>query len=129
VFGGGEGEEGLLEHRAGQRVQGEPAVDLAVPVLPQVQPGRGGRVPLFLLEELGFVGVGGRGVDDLEQAAAQDLQGLGVERGRLLDQVRLRLGDESRVEVVGELVDGAGDDLGLLDMHPALGQRGARQRM
>ena len=39
VLGGGERVEGLLQHRAGQGVEGEPAVDLAVPVVPHRRAG------------------------------------------------------------------------------------------
>ena len=59
--------------RAGE---GEPAVDPAVPVDPQDQPARGPGVPLFLLQEGGVVGVGGVGVDDLQQPPPSRLMSL-----------------------------------------------------
>ncbi len=52
------------------------------------------------------------------------LQRLGVVVCGLAEQVRLGLVDELGVEVVGQLGEGAEDGLGLLDMDPALGQRG-----
>ena len=78
MFGGGEGVEGFLEHRAGQGVEGEPAVDLAVAVVPHGQPGRGGGVAFLAFEQFGFVGVGGVGGGDLEDVPAQLLEGFGV---------------------------------------------------
>ena len=113
----------FLSGGAGQGgVEGEPAVGLAVAVVPHRQPGRRGRGAFLALEEFGFVGVGGVGVDDLEQAAAEDLQGLGVELAGLLDQVGLGVGDQVGVEVVGEVVDRPGDHLGLLHMQVTSGE-------
>jgi hypothetical protein len=55
--GCGQREQVLLEHGAGQGgVDGEPAVELAVPVVPHGQPGGGLGVALFLLQERGLVG-------------------------------------------------------------------------
>ena len=126
VFGGGERVECLLEHRAGE---GGSRVNrpwsLPWPSSHMVSRVAAAAAALLLVEEFGFVGVGGVGVDDLEQPAAEDLQGLGVEVAGLLDQVALGLGDQVGVEAVGEVVDRPGDDLGLLDVHPALSERGA----
>ena len=124
VFGGGVGVEGLLEHGAGQGVEGEPAVDLAAAVVPHRQPGRGGGVAFLALEQFGFVGVGGVGGGDLEDVPAQLLEGFGVVVGGELEQVLLGLEGDVGVEVVGELGQGAEDDLGLLDVDPPLGERG-----
>ena len=98
-------------------------MDLAVAVVVDQQPGGGLGVAFLAFEQLGFVGVGGVRVDDLEDPAAEDLQGLGVEVFGLLEQVPLGVGDKVRVEVAGELGQGAEDGLGLLDVDPALGQR------
>ncbi len=60
---------------------GEPAVDLAVAVVPDGEPGGDcGRVPLLLLQQFGLVGVGCFGGGDVEDPAAQGLQCFGVER-------------------------------------------------
>ncbi len=122
VFGGGEGQEGLLERGAGEGVEGEPAVDLAVSVLPHREPGGGGRVAFLAFEELGFVGVGGVGVDDFQEPASEPFQRAGVEVLGLGEQVGLGVLDQRRVEVGGEVVEGPEDDLGLLDVHPTLGE-------
>ena len=124
MFGGGVGVEGLLEHGAGQGVEGEPAVDLAVAVVPHRQPGGGGGVAFFSLQQFGFVGVGGVGGGDLEDVPAQLLEGFGVVVVGECEQVLLGLVDDVGVEVVGELGQGAEDGLGLLDVDPALGERG-----
>ena len=47
----------------------------------------------------------------------------GVEVLGLGEQVRLGVLDQVGVEVGGEVVEGAEDDLGLLDVHPPLGER------
>ena len=91
VFGGGQGVQVLLEHRAGEGVEGEPAVDLAVPVLVHGQPGGCGGVAFLAFEQGGFVGVGGLGAGDLEDPAAEVLEGLGVEGSGQLEQVLLGL--------------------------------------
>jgi hypothetical protein len=124
VSGCGQGEEVLLEHRPGGAVDGEPAAHLAVPVVPDGQPGGRGGVAFLAFEERGFVGVGGLGGGDLEGVSAQVLEGLGVVVGGLLEQVPLGLVDQVGVEVGGEVGQGAEDGLGLLHVDPALGQRG-----
>ena len=73
------------------------------------------------------MGVGGVGVDDLEDPAAEDLQRLGVVVGGELEQVPFGLVDDFGVEVVGELGQGSEDGLGLLDVDPAVGERGTGQ--
>ncbi len=70
------------------------------------------------------MGVGGVGVGDFEDPAAQDLQRLGVEVLGLFEQVLLCLRDEVGVEVLGQLGQGVQDDRGLFDVDPALGERG-----
>ena len=100
VLGGGDREQGLLEHGAGEAgVDGESAVGLAVPVVPDHQPGGGLGVAFLASNRAGFVGVGGVGVDDLEDPAAEDLQRLGVMDFGQLEQVPLGLVDEVGVEV------------------------------
>ena len=94
VSGGGDRVEGFLEHGAGEGVEGESAVGLAVSVVPHHQPGGGCGVAFFLLQQLGFVGVGGVGGDEVEDPAAEDLEGFGVELGGLVEQVRFGLLDE-----------------------------------
>ena len=66
------------------------------------------------------MGVGGVGVGDLEDPAAEDLQCLGVMDFGQLEQVSLGLVDEVGVESGGEVGDGFEDGLGLLDVDPAL---------
>ena len=82
----------------------------------------GVRVPPF--EELGLVGVGGSGATTSRIRRPRTLQGCASCSCGLVDQVRLGLGDQLGVEVVGELVEGAEDDLGLVD--PEAGRPPAR---
>ena len=105
MFGGGERQEGLLERGAGEGVEGEPAVDLAVSVLPHREPGGGGRVAFLAFEELGLVGVGGIRGHDLQEPASEPLQRAGVEVLGLGEQV----------------------GLGVLDQRQGRGRRGGRR--
>ena len=93
-------------------------------VVPHRQPGGGGGVAFLAFEEFGLVGVGGVGGGDLEDVPAQVLEGFGVVVGGECEQVLLGLEGDVGVEVVGELGQGAEDGLGLLDVDPALGERG-----
>ena len=70
-----------------------------MPVVADHQLGGGLGVAFLAFEQMGFVGVGGVGVDDLEDAAAQDFECLGVELVGLLEQVRFGLGDQLGVEI------------------------------
>ncbi len=96
VSGGGDRPQRLLQGGAGQGVQGEPAVDLAVAVVPQGQPGRGRGGAFLLLQQAGLVGVGGLGGDDLEDPPAQDTEGFGVVVGGEVEQPLSRLPRGSR---------------------------------
>ncbi len=85
---------------------------------------RGSSGVLFLGQQLGFVGLGGVGVEDLPDSPAQDPQGLGVELARVADQGLLHQGlGLGRALVVRQLVDGVGDGVGLLQMQPTGSQR------
>ena len=75
VLGGGEREQGLLQHRGLRGRQGEPAVHPAVPVGGHGQPGRRGGTLFFLLELGGFVGLGGLGVEVLQDPHAPGSSG------------------------------------------------------
>ena len=99
-------------------------MDLAVAVVVDHQPGGGLGVAFLAFEQLGFVGVGGVGGGDLEDVPAQVLEGFGVVVGGECEQVLLGLDGDPGVEVVGELGQRAEDRLGLLDVDPALGERG-----
>ena len=94
--------------------QGEPAVGLAVPVVGHRQPGRLRGLGLFLLQQVGLVGVGQVGCDHLQEPAAEDPQGPGVVLGGGGDQVPLGLDDQVGVQVVGQRLDRADDHPGLL---------------
>jgi hypothetical protein len=118
VLGRRERQERLLERGTGEGVEGEPAVDLAVSVLPHREPARGLGVPFFLLQQFGLVGVGGVGSHDFQEPAPEPLQRAGVEVLGLGEQVLLGVLDQVGVEVGGEVVEGPEDDLGLLDVHP-----------
>lgn len=122
VLGGGEREECLLEHRAGEAVEGEPAVELAVAVLPHRQASGCGGVALLLLQELRLVLVGLVGGDDLEKAAREVLQRFGVEVLRQPKQVLLSLPLQLWLEVLRKGVEAAQDGVDLLDAHPTLGE-------
>ena len=74
---------------------------LAVPVVPDHQPGGGLGVAFLAFQQGCFVGVGGVGVDDLEDPAAENLQRFGVMDFGQLQQVSLGLVDEVGVEVGG----------------------------
>ena len=99
-----------------QRGDGEPAVALPLAVVGHRErrrrPGRG----LFGLEAAGFLGLGGLGVDHLEQPAAQDPQRPGVVVGGLAEQERLRLRHHTGVEIIGQVVDRVDDHARLLDV-------------
>jgi hypothetical protein len=120
----GDPEQGFLEHRGGEGVEGEPAVDPAVAVLPHGQPGRRRRGAFLAFEEPGFVGVGHFWREHLEEPAAEQPQRLGVVAGGEVEQMRLGPLVELAVEVVGELGERTEDHRGLLDLDPAVGQRG-----
>ena len=101
VLGGGEGEQGLLEDRAVQGGDGEPAVGLAVAVVDHLQRCRGGGVGFLACEDGGFVGVAGGGVEDVEESFAQDAEGFGVVGVGLVEQEPLAVGGDGGVDVVG----------------------------
>ncbi len=101
MFGGGECVQVFLEHRAGEGVEGELAVDLAVPVVPHGQPGGCGGGAFLAFEQGGLVGVGGVGAGDLEDVLAEVLEGFGVVLGGEVEQVAFGLLDPCGVEVVG----------------------------
>ncbi len=84
-------------------------------------------VAFLAFEQGGFVGVGGVGVDDFEDPAAEDLERLGVEVSGLFEEVAFGLLDHLRVEVGGQVGQGVEDGFGLLDVHAAGGQGGAGQ--
>ncbi len=107
--------ECLLEDRGVQVGELEGAGVGAVAVVAQGQAGPGGRAAFLLLELLALAFVGGGGVEDLEDPAAQDPQGLGVDQGGLGDQVRLGQVAPGRVEVGGQVVHGGDDHPGVLD--------------
>ena len=127
VLGGGEREEHLLQHRGLRGGEGEPAVDLAVPVVGHRQPGRLRGLGFLLLEQVGLVGVGEVGCDDLEQPAPEDPQGLGVVLAGCGDQVLLGLDHQVGVEVVGQRLDRADDHPGLLEPQVTVRERVADQ--
>ena len=125
VLGGGQGEDGLLEHGGGGGGQGEPAAGRAVAVVGHRQRRRLVGLGFFLGEERGLVGVGGLGVDDLQQPLAEDPQCLGVVVCGLGEQERLRLRASAGVDLLGQRVDGADDDRGLVGQQVTGGQGGA----
>ena len=67
-----------------------------MPVVVDGQPGGGGGVAFLAFEQGGFVGVGGVGGDDLQDPAAQVLEGFGVVVGGELEQVLLGLDADRR---------------------------------
>jgi hypothetical protein len=69
------------------------------------------------------VGVGGVGVDDVEESVAEVAQSEGVEVRGLADQVPFGLLDQVGVEVVGEVLDGADDHPSLVDQQVPGGER------
>ncbi len=98
---------------------------LAVPVGGHGQPGRGGGWRSSSFFELGgFVGLGGLGVEVLQDPHAQDLQGLGVVLGREPDQHPF-----GAVGVLGRhRVHRGPDHRGLVDQQVPGGERGAQRR-
>nr|WP_252275230.1 hypothetical protein [Nocardioides sp. LMS-CY] len=93
VLGCGQGHEDLLEGGGVVGRQGEPAVGGAVAVVGHRERAGPQRGRLLSLEDVGFVGVGIVGGDDLPQPTPQPAQCLGVVMTRLGDQVRLGLGE------------------------------------
>jgi hypothetical protein len=106
---------------------GDAGVDLggAVAAAAEGEAGEAAGAALLVLEGAAFVVVGHVGGDDLEDLAAQDAQVSRVERGGLLDEVDLRALHDVGVEVVGEGVERAGDDPGLLEVDAAGQESGA----
>jgi hypothetical protein len=86
----------------------------------------GGLLPL---EDRGLAGVGLVGRDDLEQVLPELVGGPGVVVARLREQVRLGLGDQVRIDVVGELLDPPDHHAGLLGHDLTGSQRVAGQRV
>ena len=106
---------------------GDAGVDLggAVAAAAEGEAGQAAGAAFLVLEGAAFVVVGDVGGDDLEDLAAQDAQVSRVERGGLLDEVDLRATHDVGVEVVGEVVERAGDDPGLLEVDAAGQESGA----
>ena len=71
------------------------------------------------------MGVAGGGVDDVEQAFAQDAQGFGVVGLGLGEQELLTRDHYGRVDVVGQRLDRGDDDPGLVGEHVTSGEGGA----
>ena len=114
VLGCGQGEDGLLEHGSHGGGQREPAAGPAVAVVDHRQRRRLVGLRFLLGEERGLVGVGGLGVDDLQQPPAENPQCLGVVVLGLGEQERLRLGAGAGVDLLGQRIDGLDDDRGLV---------------
>ena len=119
----GEGEQGLAEHRPVQRGDGEPAVALPLTVIGHRERRRCPGSFFFGLEPAGLLGLGGLGVDDLEQPTAQDPQRAGVVVGGLTEQERLGLLPDRVVDLVRQPVDRVDDHAGLLDVDRRVRQR------
>ena len=106
---------------------GDAGVDLggAVAAAAEGEAGEAAGAALLVLEGAAFVVLGDVGGDDLEDLAAQDSQVSRIEGGGLLDEVDLRPAHDVGVEVVGEVVERAGDDPGLLEVDAAGEESGA----
>ena len=119
--------------------EGEPAVDQAVAVLGQGEPGALSGALLLGLEEPPFVLLGDLGCDHLQHPACEDLQRLRVVVGGLGQQPLLgRLSQAGHIEAallgqlgrdVFDLLDRVQDDPGLLDHQPTLTQRTGCRRV
>ena len=118
VLGGGQGEQGLLQAGTREPVEVEITAYPARRGVPDPEPVGFLGVAVLLVQELGEVGVGEVGGDDLQDRAAQVLQGLGVVVRGELDQVFLGPLLQVRVEVVGQAVDAADDRECLLVVDP-----------
>ena len=75
------------------------------------------------------MGVGGLGVDDLQQPLAEDPQRLGIVVLGLGEQERLRLRAGRCVDLLGQCVDGVDDDRGLVGQQITARQGGADRRV
>ena len=121
-FRGGQCVECGGQHRAVQGGDLEGAVAGALAVVEQREHGAAGGVGLLAFEPLGELGVGGVGVQDVQQVSGQQLERLGVVGGGQVDQVRLGLGALLGGDPGREGVAGGDDHLGLRGGDPA-GQR------
>ncbi|MBB3044956.1 hypothetical protein FHU40_004809 [Nocardioides soli] len=129
VLGGGQRHQHLLECGGVVGRQGEPAPGLPVPVVDhrdRAGPQRGRLLPL---QDLGFVGVGLLGGDDLPQPPPEPAQCLRVVVPRLGEQMRLGLLPGLGAEVGGESVDPPDDDPRPLDVDLPGRERLPRRRV
>ena len=122
VFGGGEGQEGLLERGAGEGVEGEPAVDLAVSVLPHREPGGGGRVAFLALQELASWASAASGSTTSRSRRPNRFNARASKCSASASRWASASWTSDGVEVGGEVVEGPEDGLGLLDVDPTLGE-------
>ncbi len=115
--------EVLAQQPAVEGGQGEPAVAAAVAVVDQGEGGGGGGIRFFLLEAALLVGLADLRCDDVEDASAEDAQGVGVVVGGVVEQHVAGLRAQVVVDqVVREVVDRAGDHVGLVGAQPSVGQ-------
>ena len=115
--------EVLLEHPAVEGGERESAVAAAVPVIDEGERRGGEGAGLLFLELALLVLLTDLGGDDVEHPLAEDAQRACVVLARVLEQGVTSLSADGQVDEVGrEVVDGAGDDVGLVDAQPAVGE-------
>ncbi len=100
----------------------EPAGVGAVAVVEEVEVGAAGGCGLLGGESAALFEVGGVGVDDLEHPPPEHLQGLLVVGLGQSDQVLLGHLRDSRLDGVGQCLDGVDDDAGLCGVEEAGGE-------
>lgn len=123
VLGRGVGLQRLAQHGGLGRGHGEAAVGESLAVLPEAEPGLLACAGFLLLQEARLVLVGTGGVDDLHDPATEGRELRGVEVAGPVDQVALGTVTIGGCLVV-EVIDGLGDDQGLLGVESTPGHRG-----
>jgi hypothetical protein len=98
------------------------------PLTRVVKGGGAAGLALLVLEPAAFVVLTHLGGDDVEDSAAEVAQLAGREGRGVLDEDLFGLGADVGGDVVGEVVQRAGDDVGLRGRHVAGGEPGSEHR-